>query len=68
MVDDSIHKNTQDTSEESFLRIEEKVVDISHNMSLLMVVITNNFGPFREVGGSNLKYVSYEKLRDSEGP
>jgi hypothetical protein len=35
------------------VRLEEKVIDISCNMTLLMVALANNLRPFREVGGSN---------------
>jgi hypothetical protein len=34
------------------MRLEEKFVDIFHNMSLLMEALENNFGLFGEVGGS----------------
>jgi hypothetical protein len=35
----------QDATEERFVRLEEKVVDISRNMALLMVALVNKFGP-----------------------
>jgi hypothetical protein len=35
-------------------------------MALLMVALANNFGSFEEVGGSNSKVGSNEKLGDSE--
>jgi hypothetical protein len=53
MVDESVHNNPRDPTEERFVRLEEKVTDISHNMSLLMVALASKLRPFREVGGSN---------------
>jgi hypothetical protein len=44
------------------VRLEEKFVDISCNMALLMVALMNKFGPFREVS----KVVLDEKMGDSE--
>jgi len=35
-------------------------------MALLMATLMKKFGPFREVGGSNSKFGSHEKSRDSE--
>jgi hypothetical protein len=43
MVDESIHNNPQDPVEEIFVRLEEKVIDISHNMTLLMVALANKY-------------------------
>jgi hypothetical protein len=68
MVDESIHNNPWDAVEERFVRLEEKVVDISCNMALLMVALVNKFGPFGEVGGSNSEVGLDEKLGDSEDP
>jgi hypothetical protein len=53
MVDEFVHNNPQDAAKERFLRLEEQVVDISHNMAILMEAPTNKFRPFQEVGGSN---------------
>jgi hypothetical protein len=50
--------------EEICVRLEEKVVDISHNMALLMSSLANKFGTLREVSGSNLVVESHEKLGD----
>jgi hypothetical protein len=50
------------------VRLEEKVTDISHNMSLLMVALARNLRPFREVGGSNSEIRSDGKLGDNEDP
>jgi hypothetical protein len=41
MEDEYVHKNPQDVVEESFSRLKKKFVDISRNMSLLMVDISN---------------------------
>jgi hypothetical protein len=50
------------------LKLEEQVIDISHNMALLMVALENKFGPFGEVGGSNSEVGLDEKLGDNEDP
>jgi hypothetical protein len=44
------------------VRLEEKVVDISCNMALLMVALANKLRPFGEVGGSNSEIRSEGKL------
>jgi hypothetical protein len=66
MEDDFVHKNPWDGMEERFSRLEEKVVDISHNMALIMASLENNFIPFEEVGFSRLEVRSEEKPIDSE--
>jgi hypothetical protein len=67
MVDESSHNNPWDTIKEIlFVRLEEQIIDISHNMAFLMTTIANNFGLFWEVGGSNSKVGSDEKPRDIE--
>jgi hypothetical protein len=66
MENESTHNNSQDVVENRFLRLEEQVVDISRNMALLMKALANKFGPFEEVGGSNLEVRSNEKIGDSE--
>jgi hypothetical protein len=38
---DSTRKNPQDEEEEIFLKLEEQVIDISHNMDLLMESLEN---------------------------
>jgi hypothetical protein len=68
MVDESIHKNPPNIVEEKFLRLEEKVVNISRNMAFLMESLAKKFGPFREVVVSNSEGGSDEKLGDSEDP
>jgi len=50
------------------VRVEEKVVDIYHNMSLLMEALASKLGLFEEFGGSNSKIASDKKLGDSEDP
>jgi hypothetical protein len=37
------------------VRLEEKFIDISHKMSLLMVALASKLEPFEEVGGSKSK-------------
>jgi hypothetical protein len=66
MVDKSI--DLCDVAEKRFARLEEKVIDISRNMALLMVALENKFEPFREVGGSNSDVGLEEKMGDSEYP
>jgi hypothetical protein len=46
--------------------MEEKVIDISHNMSLLMEALSINIGPFEEDGGSNSYIRSKWKLGENE--
>jgi hypothetical protein len=53
MADEYVHNNPQDLAEEIFERLEEKVVDISCNMALLMVVLARKIIIFGDVGGSN---------------
>jgi hypothetical protein len=48
------------------VRLEEKFIDISCNMDLLMANLANNFIPFGKVGGSKSEFGSDDKLRDSE--
>jgi hypothetical protein len=68
VIQQSVHYNPPDAVEEIFARLEEQVIDISHNMALLMVALENKFRPFGEVGGSNSEVGSNEKLGDSEDP
>jgi hypothetical protein len=46
MVDDFVHNNPLDLAEEIFFRLEDQFTDISHNMTLLMVVLANKLRPF----------------------
>jgi hypothetical protein len=39
--------------DERFTRLEEKVVNMSGNMFLLMAALASKLGPFEEVGGLN---------------
>jgi hypothetical protein len=68
MADDYIHNNPWDAMEEIFFRLEERVVNISCNISLLMVALENRFVPFRKVGVSNSEDGFDEKPGDSEDP
>lgn len=62
MIDESIN-NPRDLEGESFTRLEEQVVDISHNTNLLMVALTNNIR-VEEYKGSNLEVISKGKSWD----
>jgi hypothetical protein len=53
MEDESNHNNHRDATKERFGKLGDKFINISHNISLLMVALMNKFGPFEEVGGSN---------------
>jgi hypothetical protein len=66
MVDGYVHNNPQYPIEERFMRLEEKVTNISCNMFLLMVDLASKLGPFGEVGGSNLEMGSEGKSEYNE--
>ena len=66
IIDAFVHNNPRDPTKERFARLEEKFIDISCNMSLLIVDLANKFEPFREVSVSNSKFGSNEKPRDGE--
>jgi hypothetical protein len=68
MADKFVHNIPQDPTEDIFVRLEEKFVDTSHNMSFLMVALTRELGPFREVRGSNLEIGLDKKLGVNEDP
>ena len=68
MADESIHKSHRDRVEESFVRLEHQVSNISHNISLLMEALEINIGSFKEVECLNLDIKSYEKSGDNEDP
>jgi hypothetical protein len=53
MSDEFVHKNPRDPAKERFVRLEEKFIDIYHDMSLFMMALTSKIRPFREVGCSN---------------
>jgi hypothetical protein len=46
--------------------VEKELVDISRNMALLIVALTNKFGIFGKVCISNSKDDQTKKLRDTE--
>ena len=48
------------------MRLEEQVVEISHNMSLIMVALANKLGRTREVGVSNSEIRLEGKLGENE--
>jgi hypothetical protein len=53
MKDEFVHNNPQYIVVERFVRLEEKVVDIYCNMTLLMMSLENKIRLFGEVVGSN---------------
>jgi hypothetical protein len=61
MVDESVHNNPRDPAEERFERLEAQVVNISHNMNLLMAALARNLEPFGDDGGSNSEIISKGK-------
>ena len=48
------------------MRLEEKVTNISHNISLLMVALARKLGLFEEVRGPKSKIRSDRKLGDNK--
>ena len=48
------------------MRLEEKFIDISLNISLLMETLLSKLKLFGEVGGSNFEIISEGKSRDNE--
>jgi len=54
--------------EERFVSMEDKVVDISHNMSLLMEVLERKVMLFGKFGGLNAEIKWDGKLGDNEDP
>jgi hypothetical protein len=68
MANESIHNNPRDPTEERFVWLEEKVTDISCNMFLLMMALSNKLGPFGEARVSNSKIVLEGKSEDNEDP
>jgi hypothetical protein len=53
-MEDDYNRNQRDESEERFIKMEEHVSNISHNMNILMVALERKFGPFGEFGTSKL--------------
>jgi hypothetical protein len=66
MADKFVHNIPQDPTKDIFVRLEEKVIDTSHNMSFLMVDLESKLKLFREVGGLNLEIGSNRKSGDNE--
>jgi len=64
-VDESIHNNPQDIEEERFARMEDQVIDISRNMSLLIEDISRNIKPFGDIGGCNSEIRLEGKTRET---
>ena len=54
MTDESVQGATNDY-EQHFTKLEIQVVDISHNMSILMVELESKFVPFGYFQGLNSK-------------
>jgi hypothetical protein len=68
MEDESNCNNPLDETEEIFSKLEEQVVDVSHNMTLLVVALENKFGLLGDVGGFNSEVGLDKKSRDNEDP
>jgi hypothetical protein len=68
MADMFVHNNPRYPIEEIFARLEEKFVDMSHNMSLLKATLASNLISFREVGGSKSDIRLDGKFGDNEDP
>jgi hypothetical protein len=68
MADVYVHNNPRDPTEERLARLEEKFVDISCNMALLVADLANNIRSFGEFGGCNSEIGSEGKSRDNENP
>jgi hypothetical protein len=68
MADESVHNNPQDLEEERFVRLEMQVVEINHNMNLLIEALEINIEPFGDDGGSKSKIKLEDKYGDNEYP
>jgi hypothetical protein len=66
MVEEYVHNNPRDSTEERCEQLESQVVDISRNMKLLMASLASNIRPFRDHGGSNSENSSEGKSEDYE--
>jgi hypothetical protein len=55
MADASIHNNPQDPIEEIFEWFEVQVVDLNHNIILLMAALASKLEPIGDDRGSNSK-------------
>jgi hypothetical protein len=68
MIDEYVHNNPQDPTEERFGTMEEKSIGISRNMSLLMVDLARNLKSYRDIEGSDFEIRSEGKSGDNEDP
>jgi len=68
MDDESVHNNPRVVANEISARMEEKVLDISCNMSFLMATIASKLKLYGEDGGFNSEIGSDEKSEDNEDP
>jgi hypothetical protein len=66
MVDNFVHKNPQDLAKGRFERLEVQVVEISHNMNLLITALARKFRTFEDDGRFNSDIRSEGKLKDRE--
>lgn len=57
MVNEVVN-NPHDPTKDRFARLEAQVVDINHNVRLLMVDLTNKVDLFRVYGGYSAKVLS----------
>jgi hypothetical protein len=55
MTDEFVHNNPQDPAKQIFEQLEVQVVDITHNMNLLMASLARNLKLFGCDGGSSSK-------------
>jgi hypothetical protein len=53
MEDEFVHNNPQNPTKEILERLEAYVVDINHNMNLLVASLACKIRPFKDDGGSN---------------
>jgi len=60
-MDDEFVNNCIGPVKERFSQLEAQVIDISHNVNLLMPVLRNKLGIFKENGGTNAKDQSGER-------
>ena len=52
--------------EQRFTKLEIQIIDISFNMSILMVALESKFGPFDDFGGSKSKIGLEGNLEDRD--
>lgn len=65
MVDESLNE-PHDPTEVRFLQLEQQVIDINHNVNLLIEALRNNLAIFREDGSLNVEDILEEESRDRE--